>query len=419
MNAQPDTHPLDPTGSSLVRLVLLVDDSRLQRRILRALLERWGYDVAECGSGEEALDICRAQPVDLIISDWMMPGMDGPEFCRAFRALPRESYGYFILLTSKSETVEMIHGLDVGADEFLTKPVNSSELRARIASGERILRMEHQLRDKNRQLTDALAELRTLYDALDRDLAEARKLQQSLVPERHRRFGASEVSLLLRPCGHVGGDLVGFFPAGPGEVGLFSADVSGHGISSAMLTARLAGLLGSRSSDQNIALEPAPGGQYRARPPEEVAAHLNRLFLEDIETEHYFTLLLAIVTLDTGRMRFVQAGHPHPVLCRADGSLECLGDGGLPLGLIPGAGFEGCEVGLRPGDRLLLVSDGITECPAPDGAQLGDDGLRFLIETHAATRGPAFLDAIQAGLTFFAGRDEFPDDVSAVLFEFG
>ncbi|PTW50521.1 PP2C family protein-serine/threonine phosphatase [Rhodovulum kholense] len=420
MNAQPDPTHLDPAKTGLVRLVLLVDDSRLQRRILRASLERWGYEVAECGSAEEALDICRDRPVDLIISDWMMPGMNGPEFCQAFRDLPRESYGYFILLTSKSETVEMIHGLDVGADEFLTKPVNASELRARIASGERILRMEHQLRDKNRLLTDALGELRTLYDALDRDLVEARKLQQSLVPERHRRFGGSEVSLLLRPCGHVGGDLVGFFPAGPGELGVFSADVSGHGISSAMLTARLAGLLGSRSPDQNIALEPGPGGTYRARPPAEVAAHLNRLFLEDIETEHYFTLLLAFVALDTGQMRFVQAGHPHPVVQRADGRLDYLGEGGLPLGLIPGASFDCCEVRLAPGDRVLLVSDGITECPAPDGTQLGDDGLRRLIQANAAARGPAFLDAIQAGLTAFTGgRSDFPDDVSAVLFEFG
>lgn len=419
VTAQPDPQGLDPKTAAQIRLVLLVDDSRLQRRILRASLERWGHEVAECGSGEEALEICRDRPVDLIISDWMMPGMNGPEFCRAFRALPREGYAYFILLTSKSETDEMIHGLDVGADEFLTKPVNASELRARIASGERILRMEHQLRDKNRQLTDALAELHRFYDALDRDLVEARKLQQSLVPERHRRFGASEVSLLLRPCGHVGGDLVGFFPAGPGEVGLFAADVSGHGISSAMLTARLAGLLGSRASDQNIALQSCPGGGYRARPPEAVAAHLNRLFLEDIETEHYFTLLLAFISLDTGRMRFVQAGHPHPVLQRAGGGLEQIGGGGLPLGLIPDAAFDPCEVLLSPGDRVLLFSDGVTECPAPDGTLLGEEGLLRLIGDNAIIKGPTFLDAIQSGLTDFSGGAEFPDDVSAALFEFG
>ncbi|MGC9419149.1 MAG: PP2C family protein-serine/threonine phosphatase [Rhodovulum sp.] len=396
-----------------------MDDSRLQRRILRASLERWGYEVVECGSAEEALEICRDRPVDLIISDWMMPGMNGPEFCRAFRELPRDSYGYFILLTSKSETGEMVHGLDVGADEFLTKPVNANELRARIASGERILRMEYQLREQNRLLSSTLGELRTLYDAIDRDLVEARKLQQSLVRERSRRFGASEVSLLLRPCGHVGGDLVGFFPAGDGKVGLFSVDVSGHGISSAMVTARLAGLLASSSADQNLALDEDAEGTIHARPPEEVVEHLNRLFLEELDTEHYFTILLALVTLDTGEMRFVQAGHPYPAIQRADGAIEYLGAGGLPVGLIPGAGFEAGEARLFPGDRVLLASDGITECPSPTDEQLGEEGLCRLMEKRAGIRGEAFFEALLADVIDYAGGPDLPDDISGVLFEFG
>ncbi|WP_287185796.1 PP2C family protein-serine/threonine phosphatase [Rhodovulum sp.] len=404
---------------SLVRLVLLVDDSRLQRRILRASLERWGYAVEECGSAEEALEICGDRPVDLIISDWMMPGMNGPEFCRAFRALPRDSYGYFILLTSKSETGEMVHGLDVGADEFLTKPVNANELRARIASGERILHMENQLRERNRLLSATLGELRSLYDAVDRDLVEARKLQQSLLRDRSRRFGGSEVSLLLRPCGHVGGDLVGFFPAGDGQVGLFSVDVSGHGISSAMITARLAGLLSSASAEQNIALESDADGAIHVRPPEEVVEHLNRLFHEELETEHYLTILLAVVSLDSGVMRFVQAGHPYPAIQRADGRVEFIGSGGLPVGLIPGARYEVDEARLHPGDRILMASDGITECPSPSGDQLGDEGLCALMARNAAMRGESFLEVVMTELIAFAGSPDLPDDVSAVLFEFG
>jgi len=418
VNVQSDPTDLREDEAKLVRLVLLVDDSRLQRRILRASLERWGYDVVECGSAEEALVICRDQPVDLVISDWMMPGMNGPEFCRAFRALPRDAYGYFILLTSKSETVEMVHGLDVGADEFLTKPVNASELRARIASGERILQMEHQLREKNRLLSSTLAELRALYDAIDRDLVEAKKLQQSLVRERTTTFGNSKLSLLLRPCGHVGGDLVGFFPAGEGKVGLYSVDVSGHGISAAMITARLAGLLGSRSAEQNIALDLDAMGNIIVRRPERVAAHLNRLFLEEIETEHYFTLLLAIVALDSGEIRFVQAGHPHPALQRADGSVEFIGAGGLPVGLIPGAEFEVGAAMLHPGDRLLLSSDGITECATPAGAQLGDDGLCRLMQANARQHGLNFFAAMLRDMTDFAGGSDFCDDISGVLFEY-
>ena len=149
--------------------------------------------------------------IDLVLSDWMMPGMNGLEFCQEFRALENDRYGYFILLTSKSEKGEVAHGLDVGADDFLIKPVAAMELRARIKAGERILKMERELVEKNRLVNETLSQISELYDSLDRDLIEARSLQQSLVREKSRDFGDARVTLLLRQSGHVGGDLVGFF----------------------------------------------------------------------------------------------------------------------------------------------------------------------------------------------------------------
>jgi sigma-B regulation protein RsbU (phosphoserine phosphatase) len=205
----PETAPERAEAS--LRLIMVVDDSRVQRKILGSQLARAGYQVIEGASGEEALDLLAHHQPDMIISDWMMTGMTGLEFCRRLRALDREHYTYFILLTSKNETAEIAQGLDVGADDFLTKPVSGDELRARITAGQRILSMERVMKEKNRLLSATLCELQGLYDSIDRDLMEARKLQQSLVRERSRNFGNSEVNLLLRPSGHVGGDLVGFF----------------------------------------------------------------------------------------------------------------------------------------------------------------------------------------------------------------
>lgn len=404
-----------PSGA--VRRVLVVDDSRMQRRILSATLARAGYEVIEAGSGAEALEIAARLVPDLILSDWMMPGMDGLEFCRAFRAQMHGRYVYFILLTSRTETTDVAEGLQSGADDFLTKPVNGQELRARIAAGERILRMERELNEKNRLVSTTLGALQSLYDSLDRDLREARKLQQSLVRERHRSFGNAEVSLLLHPSGHVGGDLVGFFPINARRVGLFSIDVSGHGITSALMTARLAGLLSGTSPEQNIALVLSDFGIYDARPPAEVAAHLNRLLLDEIATESYFTLLYADVDLISGRVAMVQAGHPHPAIQRACGRIEYPGAGGLPVGLLDGAEYQGFTAELRPGDRLLLASDGITEAADAEGVQLDEAGLSRLMTRHAGLGGPAFLEAVLRDLEGFTGG-AFGDDVSAVFFEF-
>jgi len=412
------TEDLTSSAHLGVETVLVVDDSRSQRRILSAYLTRWGYRVLEAGSGAEALKVCEDQEIDLILSDWMMPGMNGLEFCKAFRAMSGERYGYFILLTSKSEKGEVAHGLDVGADDFLTKPVAAMELRARIKAGERILNMERELTEKNRLVSETLAKISTLYDSLDQDLIEARSLQQSLVREKFRDFGAAQISLLLRPSGHVGGDLVGFFEISDTQFGMYSIDVSGHGVASALMTARLAAYLSGTSASQNLALMREDDGTIAARSPALAAEQINQLILDEMETELYFTMLLGSFDMASGVARFVQCGHPHAALQRADGSVEFCGGSGLPVGLIPGATWTDFEITLNPGDRLLLASDGITECPDKDENMLDEDGLEKLMRRNARLRGNTFFETLLWDLTKFSGDQDFPDDVSAVLLEY-
>ena len=400
-----------------VRSVLVVDDSAAQRLVLATGLKDWGYRVLQAPSAEEALDILAAEEVDLVLSDWLMPGMSGVDFCAALRRSNPERYIYFILLTSKTDKADVAEGLGVGADDFLSKPVDRGELRARIKAGERLLSLERELRAKNDQITQALERLRSLYDSLDRDLMEARKLQLSLLRERDLDFGTGQASLLLRPSGHVGGDMVGCFQINATTIGIYSLDVSGHGVASALLTARLAGLLSGAAAHQNIAIERLPSGN-KGRDPALVAQAMNDLLLSEIETDRYATLAYAEIALDTGAMRLVQAGHPHPVIQRADGSLDRLGDGGLPVGLFEQAQYESFTASLRPGDRLLLVSDGIIECPGPKGDDLGEEGLSTLLRRLAGRRGPELMDALQWELGRFAGVDDFPDDVSCAVFEF-
>lgn len=407
------------TERGVVDTVLVVDDSRAQRRILSSYLGRWGYRVVEAASGAEALEKCISENIDLIVSDWMMPGMNGLEFCQAFRALDREYYGYFILLTSKSEKAEIARGLDIGADDFLTKPVAGDELLARIRAGERILKMERELTKKNQIVSSTLNEISKLYDSLDRDLVEARKLQQSLVRERFADFGSAQISLLLRPSGHVGGDLVGFFPINDDQFGVFSLDVSGHGIASALMTARLAAYLTGTSADQNLAIRVGENGDLVARSPADVAEVLNRLMLEEMETELYFTMILGHFNFKTGKFVMTQCGHPNPAIQREDGDVVFFGDGGMPIGLIPGATFEDVEVTLEKGQRILVCSDGVTECPDGGSGMLGDDGFVEMCQKMSDQRGSDFFEALMWDLNHYNKDQDFPDDISAILLEFG
>ena len=371
-------------------------------------LSRWGYDVAQAASGPQALALARDARFDIVLSDWVMPGMSGPDLCRALRAQQQDAYCYFVLISAKSGTAAVADGLASGADDFLTKPIDPAELQARLHAGERILRMESELRQRNR-------DLQRLYDALQRDLAEARRLQLSLIPDPVIPLDGAEAVFLMQPSGHVGGDLVGWFPLEGGRIALFSIDVSGHGVASALMAARLAGLLSAGSRDQNIAFHAG-----RPLPPDAVVGRLNRLLCADPPGDLYLTMIYADLDLRDGVVRLVQAGHPHPLhLSPARPPLR-IGDGGFPVGLFPQASYAPVTVHLQPGDRLVIPSDGVTECPVSGGApgDLGDAGLAAIMDAARDLRGRHLHDALLAGLAAHAGTQDFPDDVSAVILDF-
>lgn len=409
-------HPTIDNSEKLT--VLVVDDSKLQLKIVSSYLKKWGLSPVQCLSAQEALEHCKVQNFDLVISDWMMPKMNGLEFCKTFKTLDRSSYGYFILLTSKSAKEEIAEGLSSGADDFLSKPVNPEELFGRIQAGQRILDMEQALQEKNKHISETLAEVQALNEEIRKDLVAAEKLQLSLIPEHYKKIGAGNISILFKSCGHVGGDLVGFFQFSTNRLSMYSIDVSGHGISSALVTARLAGYLSRNNKAQNIAFERDQKGRYIQQSPAKIAKALNNQLLADMETEHYFTLAFADVHLDTGRVDFVQAGHPHPAIIRKDGTSELAGTGGPPIGLVEGVDYTTETLQLNSGDRLLLYSDGITECQNVKDELYDDDNMLLALSDNIEDTGLEYLNALLWNVSQFAGGTPFYDDLSAILLEF-
>ena len=147
--------------------VLIAEDDRATARALTGLIESWGFEVVAADDGKAALALFEVEPTpQLVLLDWMLPGADGPEVCRRIRALRSDSAIYIILLTSKGSRTDVVAGLEAGADEYLVKPFDAQELRARLNAGARIVDLQQRLTDQVRELENALANVRKLTGLL-------------------------------------------------------------------------------------------------------------------------------------------------------------------------------------------------------------------------------------------------------------
>ncbi len=392
--------------------LLIVEDARDQRMMLSAILKKKGHHVLEAEDGVKALAVLKAHPdIRIVISDWMMPEMDGIELCKAVRDHDFGRYLYFILLTGKTERDSLVEGINAGADDFVSKPVNFDELDARLKSGIRIVELERDLEDKNQALSGAIK-------TIEKDLESAAQMQESLLAQPATLNNVT-FDWLFKPSKHLGGDMFGYQMLGDSHVYFYQLDVAGHGIPSALFSFTLNNILsdtGENALHRSLCPDSRAGTVGVA--PEKVLASLNDRFQATADHMLYFTIAYGLLNTRTGEVSIAQAGHPNPFwMQRTCRSVIRVAGKGVPIGMMPGQKYESNTFQLSPGDRLFLYSDGMTECENEASEQFGEDRLEQVLSSTFEEDLPSSVTVIDQTLKNWNQQDAFDDDLTYLVLE--
>lgn len=387
--------------------VLVVDDALANRKVLTAILRKAEIGYEEAKDGFEAIAAFARKKPDLVLLDVMMPGMDGFEVCRKLKADPASADVPVIFLSALSDAPDRVRGLEAGAEDYVGKPFSPGEVLARVRTHLRLREMAESLRRLNRELLEWQARLRE-------DLKAAGEVQRMLLPSsaRPRELGGS-AAWLFEPCASVGGDILNVFPIGARHVGIYVLDVSGHGVSAALVSASVAQAL---TPQFGIVAAPGPSGPEPVAPAA-VMAELERRYPLEL-FDKYFTLAYVLLDRTTGELAYSFAGHPPGLLLRSSGAFELLSEGGGFVGLGLDIPFEEGRTVLVPGDRLCLYSDGVTEHETAAHALFGVERLQVLLEGTRTLPVEEVCERVAADLAEFGQGAAFRDDVSFLAFEY-
>lgn len=374
--------------------ILVVDDDAMSRRVLGQLLSAAGYNCRVCKDGAEALDTIHEKPPSVLLLDFDMPGPNGAEVLRRLRSDEDPAVAQIpaIMLTAHGSEQSEVSCLQAGADDFVTKPVNSSVLRARIETQLRLRSMRRQLERQN-------DELEKWRRDLERDLAAARLTQQSLIPQKPLLLPGWQIATCYRPVIQVGGDIYGWLRMRDGRVLFWIADGTGHGAAAALLTT-LAKLLfhhGSMDHDSPASLMEAVDNDFRST----------------FGARSFMTAMCVALDPATGQAQVVGAGHPPLLVVRHDGTTESIPSATPPLGLIKRAAFNETPVGLEPGDAFLLYTDGLFRWSKDERHRVTPERLEKVLD-HSAPSADALLKRIAAQTGPENSAKTAPDDVAAI-----
>ncbi|MBD2567528.1 PP2C family protein-serine/threonine phosphatase [Anabaena lutea] len=375
--------------------ILVIDDDHSIQILLKRMLEKQGYQVITANNGQEGILQALACPPALIICDWIMPGLTGLEVCDRIKKDPQLSTTFFILLTSLDSVADRVKGLDTGADDFISKPIEQNELQARVRAGLRL----HQL---NR-------DLQTQKLLLETELAEAAEYVKSLLPvPMSTPLGINSRFL---PSRQLGGDCFDYYWLDSDSLAIYLLDTAGHGLRATLPSVSVLNLLRSRA---------LKGLNYYQ--PSQVLAALNDTFQMNYKNDKYFTIWYGVYNRINRQLIYASGGHPPAILVSKKSAIspeiKLLKTPGMPVGMFPEAKYVDSTCDIDKFSSLYIFSDGAYEITKSDGTLWSLNGFIQLILSLQNHAFDYQLDHILNYLINLNSKEAFEDDLSLLQIKF-
>jgi phosphoserine phosphatase RsbU/P len=369
--------------------LLVADDQADVLEALRWLLTGEGYQPDFVNSTEAVMERLRAHEFDLLLMDLnytrdTTSGREGLELITRVRA--HDASLPIVVMTGWGSIDTAVEAMRRGAKSFVQKPWEDSTL----------------LEILEREVEDGRAARRRDHKQ-QREAEEARLIQRGLLPTSTPQVAGIDLSVTWLPADGVGGDCFDTLGFGS-SLGVSIADIAGKGLPAALLMSNLQAAVRAFAQD--------------AASPASINNSVNRLLCRNMASGRFATFCYARIDPAARRIVYSNAGHNPPLLLRGDGSVEKLGDGGMVLGIFPDTQYDQSELPLRPGDRLLFYTDGITEARDPDGEEYGEDRLAAAALAVTAPEALAIRDAVLADVNAFTDG-KFEDDATLIVVRIG
>jgi sigma-B regulation protein RsbU (phosphoserine phosphatase) len=382
------------------RSILAVDDTPENLDVVKGILSP-DYTVKAATSGKMALKIAETQSPDLILLDIMMPEMDGYEVCQRLKSNPKTSEIPIIFLTAKDQTMDEAKGFELGAEDYILKPVNPPILKARVKT-------HVALKQSRDALQAAYGIIKGQKDRMEEELNVGREIQMSMIPLKFPPFpDHDEFSIFaaLEPAREVSGDFYDFYFLDEERLCICIGDVSGKGVPAALFMAMAKTLIKSRAYDD--------------RSTASILTHVNDELSIDNKSSMFVTIFTAIINIKTGELVFTNAGHDPPYIKRSDGTLQRLSQRhGLVIGALEGMVYKEDRDSMSPGDLLVLYTDGVTEAMDVEDRLFSEDRYAETLGRTKADDPESIVRDTLAAIEAFTGGAEQSDDITILAVQF-